>query len=114
MADNKIKIEPELLGVAIDIFQTISEQRAEHSFSFTLTEDGYRAIPETIRVVGWGIGDNKPKLKATALEYLVEIEAVEQGMPVNINLTEYELKSMGEVVVALQKAHDSHKDGELP
>ncbi len=113
MADEIIKIDPELLVIAKDIFQQLSEQRADHSFSFTLTDEGFRSIPETIRVVEWGIGGNKSKLKATALEILSGIEEIDQGLPVNVNMSEYDLKSMEEVVLALEKALDSHEDGEL-
>ena len=113
MAGDTVKIDPELLSVSKEVFSTLSEQRAEHSFSFLLTADGFNSIPDTIKVVEWGIGGNKSKLKATALEILNEIAAVDQGMPINVNLTEYELKSMEEVALALEKAIEAHKDGEL-
>lgn len=113
MAGDKVKIDPDLLIVAKEVFSTLSEQRAEHSFSFLLTEDGFNSIPDTIKVVEWGIGGNKSKLKATALEILDEIVAVDQGVPINVNLTEYELKSMEEVALALEKAMEEHNEGEL-
>jgi len=113
MVNDEIKINPELLEKAREIFETISVQRSEHSFSFVLTEEGHQALADTIKVVEWGIGGNKPKLKETALEHLIEIQNVPHGNPVNINMTEYELKSMSEVVEAIDKALDSHEDGVL-
>jgi hypothetical protein len=113
MADETVIINPDLLSVAKEVFSTLSEQRAEHSFSFLLTEDGFNSISDTIKVVEWGIGGNKSKLKATALEILEEFATVDQGVPINVNLTEYELKSMEEVALALEKAEESHQDGEL-
>ena len=53
-------------------------------------------------------------MKATALEILNAIEEVPVGEPVNINLTEYEIKSMGEVHDVLGKALETHEDGILP
>ena len=113
MPDEIIKVDPELLTVARDIFQTLSEQRADHSFSFTLTDEGYRAVLDSIKVVEWGIGANKSKLKATALEVINEIAGIDQGLPVNVNMDEYDIKSIGEVVLALEKALESNVDGEL-
>ena len=113
MTENYVKINPELLEIAVDVFKTLSEQRAEHSFSFLLTEDGYNAVPDVIKVVEWGIGANKSKLKTTALEILTEIAEVEQGVPINVNMTDYELKSMVEVAQAIEKALESHDAGEL-
>ena len=59
----------------------------------------------------WGIGGNKPKLKQTALEILSEIGKAEPGEPVNVNFTEYEVKSMGEVLSVVEKALDEHEEG---
>jgi hypothetical protein len=39
---------------------------------------------------------------------------VSVGEPVNINFTEYEIKSMGEVLEVLTKALEVHEDGTLP
>ena len=113
MTKDEIRIDPDLLKTAREIFSTISEQRPEHSFSFVLTEEGYKALNDAVKVVEWGIGGNKPKLKETALEHLSAFQSVSQGNPVNINMSEYELKSMGEVVEAIDKALESHADGLL-
>ena len=42
------------------------------------------------------------------------INDVPQGQPVNVNLTEYEVKAMGEVVDAVKKASELNKEGILP
>jgi len=110
---DEMRINPELLGLAKEIFTTIAEQRPEHSISFMLSNEGAEAVSDTIKIVGWGIGGNKPKLKSTALEVLDEMSQVPAGGPVNINLIEYEMKAMEEVVAAIDKAIDGHVDGVL-
>lgn len=110
---DELRINPELLVKAKEIFSTIGQYRPEHSLSFVLSPEGADAVSDTLKIVEWGIGGNKSKLKATALEVLGEINGVPSGAPVNINLTEYELKSMDEVVTAIEKAIENHRDGVL-
>ena len=112
--NDEIIINPDLLENAREIFSTLAQQRPEHSVSFVLSNEGFRAVEDTIKVVEWGIGGNKSKLKSTALEILAWISSVPNGAPVNVNLTEYELKSMGEVVEAIEKAVENHQEGVLP
>lgn len=96
-----------------EIFSVLSEIRPEKSFSFVLTEDGVEAIQLAITLAEWGIGGNKPKLKETALEYLDEMSQCEAGDPVNVNFTEYEIKSMGEVLAVFEKALEEQEEGVL-
>jgi hypothetical protein len=110
---DEIRINPELFSKAKEIFGTLALQRPEHSLSFVLSSEGAEAVFDTIKIVEWGIGGNKPKLKATALEVLGNIGAVDAGSPINVNLTEYEIKAMGEVVEAIDKAESNHQDGML-
>ena len=111
MAD--VTINPERLELAEEIFQTLAELRPEKSLSFTLSAEGAEAVQDALLTTEWGIGGNKPKLKEAALEVLGAINEVPQGQPVNVNLTEYEIKAMGEVVDAVKKAADSHQEGVL-
>ena len=110
---NEIKINPEIFDSAKEIFSTLADQRPEHSLSFVLSKEGTEAVLDSIKIVEWGIGGNKPKLKEAALEVLGDISAIDAGSPINVNLTEYELKAMGEVVMAIEKAESDHQDGIL-
>ena len=112
--DTKVQIEVESVELAKQIMDQLSQVRPEQSLSFVLNDDGVAAIGESIKIAEWGIGGNKPKLKATALEILNSINEVAAGEPVNINLTEYEVKSMEEVLEVLTKALEVHEEGVLP
>lgn len=112
--EQKVNIDIEIVELAKQIMDQLSRVRPEHSLSFVLNEDGKAAIGESIKIAEWGIGGNKPKIKATALEILNAIDEVSVGEPVNINLTEYEIKSMGEVLEVLTKALEVQEDGHLP
>lgn len=112
MAD--VMINPERLELAEEIFKTLADLRPEKSLSFTLAVEGAEAVEDALLIVEWGIGGNKPKLKEAALEVVSAINEVPHGQPVNVNLTEYEIKAMGEVVEAVNKAGESHKEGVLP
>lgn len=61
----------------------------------------------------WGIGGNKPKLKEAALECLAHMGEAEAGEPVNVNFTEYELKSMAEVLSVIDRALERQEEGIL-
>ena len=112
--ESQLKIDIESVKLAKQIMDQLSQVRPEHSLSFVLNDDGVAAIDESIKIAEWGIGGNKPKLKATALEILNTIGEVSAGEPVNINLTEYEVKSMGEVLEVITKALEVNEDGTLP
>jgi len=109
-----ININPEVVEVAHEIFTEFASLKPEHSFSFSLTEMGVDAISVAKQLADWGIGGNKPKLKATAIEYIEVMEEFSPGDPVNVNFTEYEIKAMGEVVSVIEKALEEHEDGVLP
>jgi hypothetical protein len=113
MAKDALTIRPELLEISKKIFETLSKLRAEKSFSFSLTPEGADALKDAVKIVEWGIGGNKPKLKATAQEIMAEMVLIEHGKPINVNLTEYEVKAMEEVFLAIEKAAESHKEGVL-
>lgn len=114
MAKDALTIRPDLLEISKKVFGTLAELRPEHSFSFSLTPEGADALQDAVKIVEWGIGGNKPKLKATALEIMERMVQIEHGRPINVNLTEYEVKSMEEVFLAIEKAAESHNEGVLP
>lgn len=111
MTKEEIEINLKITEIAKEIFSELSELKPESSLSFTLSEEGMEAISQAIELAEWGIGGNKPKLKQTALEILEEIEKIEPGEPVNVNFTEYEVKSMGEVLSVVEKALENHEEG---
>jgi hypothetical protein len=76
-----------------------------------LSTDGLAAISEVIRLIHWGIGKNKPKLKNTALDVLLPLTESEPGVPNNVNLTEFDIKAMGEVLELIDRTLSKHKDG---
>ena len=110
---DEVQINPEIVEIAQNIMEQLVTVRPEHSFSFVLNDEGSQAIEESIKIAGWGIGGNKSKLKATALEILDSISEIPAGEPVNVNFTEFEVKSLGEVYDALGKALEKHEDGIL-
>ena len=110
---NEITIDPGFVEVAQNIFSEFVALRPEHSFSFSLTDQGVGAISEAKKLADWGIGGNKPKLKETALDCLDVLEEANAGDPVNVNFTEYEIKAMSEVLSVIEKALDEHEDGVL-
>ena len=112
MSDENM-INPELLPKAAEIISILAQQRPEKSLSFVLSAEGADAVSDMIKIVAWGIGGNKPKIKATAFEVLGSINEVPSGAPVNVNLTEHEIKAMQEVLAAVEKAHERHQEGVL-
>lgn len=111
MSTEVLTIDVSTVEKGKEIFTALSELRPEKSFSFVLTEEGVEAIQEAKKLADWGIGGNKPKLKETALECLEGIGTAEAGDPVNVNFTEYEIKSMAEVLSVIEKALEIEEDG---
>jgi hypothetical protein len=111
--NNRIEINVVDLGTAVEIIENLAGLKPLTSFSFSLNEEGVSAVNEVLRLVEWGIGKNKPKLKEAALEVLLPLVEPESGTPLNVNLNEYEVKSMEEVLALIERALDKHKDGVL-
>ena len=108
---DRIEINNKDLQTAQDIVGAITNIKPLTSLSFTLNAEGVTAINETLRLVEWGIGKNKPKLKETALDVLSPLGEADQGMPLNVNLTEYEIKALEEVLALIERSISKHKDG---
>ncbi|MEN8242841.1 MAG: hypothetical protein ABFS17_13040 [Chloroflexota bacterium] len=113
MSADELMINVPIVEKALEIFSTLTVIRPEKSFSFILTEEGLEAIQEAGKLAEWGIGGNKPKLKIAALECLALIGSGEPGDPVNVNFTEYELKSCAEILSVIERALTNHEDGLL-
>jgi hypothetical protein len=103
---DRIEIKIEDLQTAQEIVGRIAKIKPLTSFSFTLKGEGLTAIKETLRLVEWGIGKNKPKLKEAALDVLSPLIDADQGLPINVNLTEFEM-------LLIERSISKHKDGSV-
>jgi hypothetical protein len=83
------------------------------SLSFTLSTDGLEAVNEVQRLIDWGIGKNKSKIKDAALSVISPLAESDPGLPNNVNLTEFDIKSMEEVLALIERSLSKHKDGVL-
>ena len=108
---DRIEIKIEDLQTAQKIVNTVIAIKPLTSFSFTLKGEGLTALKETLRLIEWGIGKNKLKLKEAAIDVLSPLVDVDQGLPVNVNLTEYEIKAMEEVSALIERSISKYKDG---
>lgn len=111
MDENVLKIDPKAAELAAEIVAALAALRPEKSLSFVLSPEGKLAVEQAISITDWGIGGNKPKLKETALENLSLINNIEAGHPVNVNLTDYEIKAMGEVLDVIRRVLENHQNG---
>jgi hypothetical protein len=108
---NQIEINVESIQTAQEIVEAFAGLKPISSFSFTLNTNGLDAVREVSRLIEWGLGQNKSKLKEAALSVLSPLAESESGVPNNLNLTEFEIKSMEEVLALIEKALSKHKDG---
>lgn len=115
MAADKDRIELKIdkIEIAQQIVGTLAGIRPLNSLSFTLSENGVDAVIETVKLVEWGIGKNKSKIRKAALDILKPLAESEPAKPVNVNFTEPEVKSIGEVLELIERALEKHKDGVL-
>lgn len=113
MAAETLTVDERQMELAKSIVEELSKVRAETSFSFTLTEDGVGAVEETLKLIEWGIGGNKPKIKETALGIFTSFIVEKPGTPLNLHMDEYDLKAVGEVLAVIEKALEQHEDGVL-
>lgn len=108
---DQLEIHIEDIQTAQEIVGEIGNLKPLTSLSFTLSAEGLSAIKETLRLIEWGIGKNKSKLKAAALEVISPLADSDPGVPNNINLTEFEIKAMEEVLAVIGRAISKYKDG---
>lgn len=113
MSTEVLTIDVPTVEKSKEIFTSLSDLRPEKSLSFVLTEDGVEAIQEAKKLAEWGIGGNKPKLKAAAIECLDHMGEAEAGTPVNVNFSEYEIKAILEVLSVIERALERQEDGIL-
>lgn len=109
----QLEINEESLGIGLEIVQQLSELKSLSSFSFTLSDEGVDAVNEVLELTEWGIGENAYKLKEAAIGVFSDILEHPDGAPVNVNLTEYEIKAMEKVTDLIERSLDKHNDGVL-
>jgi hypothetical protein len=108
---DRLEIDIEDIQTAQEIVGNMSNLKPLTSLSFTLSVEGLNAVKETLRLIEWGIGKNKPKLKQAALDVMSPLAGSDPGVPNNINLTEFEIKAIEEVLAVIERALSKYKDG---
>lgn len=93
------------------IIQEILQFQPFSSISFFIKENNLQALQETRLLLDWGMAKNKSKMKAASLEIIDLILSTSPGNPVNLNLDEYELKSLAEAGSLLQRAFEQKIEG---
>lgn len=106
-----LQVDETLIKTSTRIFNQLADFQPYSSISFLMTDQILRAVQEGRRLTKWGIAKNKTKLKEAALEIIDQILNVAPGDPVNLNLDEYQLKSMAEVASIHAGALENKKDG---
>ncbi len=110
---SELIIDEEDLAYGLEIIQQISAFRPYSSYSFQLSPKGFSAVSEVRELVEWGMGKNMHKMKEAALEILDSVLAYSPEERVNMNLTEYECKSIEAVAGLIERSLDKQKDGVL-
>jgi hypothetical protein len=108
---DRLEIDIEDIQTAQEIVGNIANLKPLTSLSFTLSAEGSSAVKEILRLIEWGIGKNKPKLKQAALDVFSPLLDSDPGVPNNINLTEFEIKATEEVLAVIERALSKYKDG---
>ncbi len=106
-----LQVDGAVLNTGLKVMQGIAGFQPYSSISFLATENIVNAVEEASELVDWGMAKNMHKMKETALDIMDHITGVEPGEPVNLNLDEYELKSISAVAELIEKTLEDNKDG---
>jgi hypothetical protein len=106
-----IQVDGDRLTLGLAIMQGIAEFQPYSSISFPSSEKVLTAVDEVSELVNWGMAKNKQKMKETTLEILDHISEVDPGEPVNLNLDDYELKSIAAAADLIERTLDEKKEG---
>ncbi len=106
-----LQVDETLIRTSMGIFTQLADFQPHSSISFLMTEQILSAVQEGRRLTAWGIAKNKTKLKEAALKIIDQIVLISPGDPVNLNLDEYQLKSMIEVASLHARVLENKKDG---
>lgn len=107
----ELQVDGDILNTGLEVIQGIADFQPFSSISFLATENILEAVEEASELVDWGMAKNKHKMKATALDIMEFITEAEPGEPVNLNLDEYELKSIAAAADLIERTLDEKKDG---
>jgi hypothetical protein len=108
-----LEIDVKNLGYGLEIIQQITDFKPYSSHSFQLSPKGFDAVGEVKQLAEWGMGNNMYKMKEAALEILESILACSPEEWVNMNLTDYESKSLGAVEKLIERSLKKQEDGIL-
>jgi len=81
-----------------EIASSLAGLRAEHSFSFILNEEGHVALKELIDLSDDKIPKNMTRIKESIDEVFGSLSDKEPGTPLNVNLSEDDIKAMEKVL----------------
>jgi hypothetical protein len=104
-------VDGTFLNTGLEVMQGIAGFQPYSSISFLATEPILDAVKEASELVDWGMAKNKQKMKETALEIMEHISEIEPGEPVNLNLDDYQLKSIAAAADLIERTLDERKDG---
>ena len=107
----QLQVDEALIKTGLGVINELADFQPYSSISFMMTDQIFSALQEGRRLADWGMAKNKPKMKEAALDIIDEVLLVSPGNPVNLNLDEYQLKSLGEVVSLFSAALENKKDG---
>lgn len=108
---SQLQVDETLIKTGLGVFNELANFQPFSSISFIMTDQILSSLKEGRRLAKWGIAKNKHKMKEAALEIIDEILLVYPGDPVNLNLDEYQLKSLAEVADLHGAALENKKDG---
>jgi hypothetical protein len=111
--ENTITIDVESVLQGKEIIEHLAGLKPYTSLSFVLNEEGFTAVDEVKRLAEWGIPGNRTKLKQAAMDVLTPLLEFPHDTPLNVNLTEFDVKSMGEVLMVIDRSMERHQDGVL-
>lgn len=108
-----LEIDVKNLEYGLEIIRHITEFKPYSSYSFQLSPKGFGSVGEVRKLAEWGMGKNMLKMKESALEILGSILTCSPEERVNLNLTEFESKSLGAVEELIERSLKKQKDGLL-
>jgi hypothetical protein len=107
----EFQVDGTVLNTGLEVLQGIAGFQPYSSISFHATEKILNAVTEASKLVDWGMAKNMQKMKETALDIMEYIQEAQPGEPVNLNLDDYELKSIAAAADLIERTLDEQKDG---
>ena len=104
-------VDGTILKTGLEVTQGIAGFQPYSSISFLATEHILEAVKEVSELVAWGMAKNMQKMKETALEIMEHISEANPGEPVNLNLDDYQLKSIAAAADLIERTLEEKKGG---